>query len=81
LGQDKIDPMGKKTMLAVAGLILAKEARFGVEGVELGSCMLNSVIYKLHLSACIEVASLGSEARSSAVWVGWGGGGVAGALG
>jgi len=80
--QDKIDPMGKKkTMLAVAGLILAKEARFGVEGVELGSCMLNSVIYKLHLSACIEVASLGSEARSSAVWGGGGGGGGGGFLG
>jgi hypothetical protein len=30
-------------MLAVAGLIQAKEARFGVEGLELGSSMLNSV--------------------------------------
>ena len=54
-------------MLAVEGLIRAKEARFGVEGHELGSGMLNSVIYKLDMSAYIEVASLGSEARSSAV--------------
>jgi len=44
-------------MLAVEGLIRAKEARFGVEGHELGSGMLNSVIYKLDMSAYIEVAT------------------------
>lgn len=42
-----------------------------MEGLELGSGMLSSVIYKLDMSAYIEVASLRSEARSSAVQGDW----------